>query len=353
MRLLWFNLAIDEEDPLLGFAVRWIEETASLVERIDVITMRQGKHRLPPNVRVFSVGKEYGYSRARRLVAFYRHLFRVLRGSPPPDGAFSHMIPVFSALAAPALRVKRIPLVTWFAHPALTWKLKLAHWLSNKMVASVYTAYPYRKDKLVVIGQGIDPRIFHPTEDMPETPPLILCVGRISPVKDQITLIRAASILLSRGWDFRMMIVGNEMDKAYAEALRRAVDEEKLGNRVTFTGPLPYTILPEIYRKAWVHVNLTPTGFGDKVAWEAMACGRPSLVANEGYRETLGPYAPMLMFRHGDAVDLAYKLEQLLRRSPQEIVRMGKELSMRTLEQHGLPQLARRVIEVIKHASDV
>ena len=60
--------------------------------------------------------------------------------------------------------------------------LRLAHGLSTYMVTSLATAYPYKADKLIVTGQGIDAELF--TADSatrPDEPPMILCVGRLSP----------------------------------------------------------------------------------------------------------------------------------------------------------------------------
>jgi glycosyltransferase involved in cell wall biosynthesis len=293
MRLLLFNLATDADDPILGFTTRWIQALAKRVEFIHVITMRAGRIEVPENVRVYSVGKEKGYSEPRRAVEFYRHLFRVLR-EDRIDACFSHMIPIFTVLAAPVLKVKKIPIVTWYAHPSLTWVLKLAHHLSDRMVASVATAYPYRKDKLVVIGQGIDTDLFCPDGSPPEEPPMILCVGRLSPVKDHPTLIRAAALLRER-WKkpFRVVILGGPAgpkDEPYVRSLHRLVEELNLQDIVSFHPPVPQSALPNWYRRCTVHVNLTPTGLelGTKLAWEAMACGRPCLAANEGFRETCG-----------------------------------------------------------------
>jgi len=145
MRLLLFNLATDADDPILGFTTRWICALAEQVEFVRVITMRAGRLEVPGNVRVYSVGKEKGYNEPRRVVEFYRHLFRILR-EDRIDVCFSHMISLFTVMGAPVLKAKRIPIVTWSAHPKLTWVLKLAHHFSNRMVASVATAYPYRHD---------------------------------------------------------------------------------------------------------------------------------------------------------------------------------------------------------------
>ena len=79
--------------------------------------------------------------------------------------------------------------------------------------------------------------------------------------------------------------------------LQKLARELDIAARVTFAPGVPPAELPDWYRRCAVHVNLTPTGFGDKVAWEAMACGRPCLVANDDVVETLGRHADELLFR--------------------------------------------------------
>jgi glycosyltransferase involved in cell wall biosynthesis len=260
------------------------------------------------------------------------------------------MIPIFTALAAPVLKVKKIPIVTWYAHPSLTWVLKLAHRLSDRMVASVATAYPYRKDKLVVIGQGIDTDLFCPDGSPPEEPPMILCVGRLSPVKDHPTLIRAAALLRER-WKkpFRVVILGGPAgpkDEPYVRSLHQLVEELNLQDIVSFHPPVPQRALPNWYRRCTVHVNLTPTGFGDKVAWEAMACAKPCLVANEGFRETLGEYSNILFFRYNDSIDLASKLSLILDLPFPEQKCIGQYLRERVVQIHSLDKLVMRLTNV-------
>ena len=62
IRLLWFNLATDADDPILGFTTSWIRAVAERIEFLHVITMRAGRVDVPGNVRVYSVGKEKNYS---------------------------------------------------------------------------------------------------------------------------------------------------------------------------------------------------------------------------------------------------------------------------------------------------
>jgi glycosyltransferase involved in cell wall biosynthesis len=352
MRLLIFNLATDIDDPILGFTTHWIGALARRVEFIHVITMRAGRLDVADNVRVHSAGKEKGYSEARRVVEFYRILWRVLRHERI-DACFSHMIPLFTMMAAPLLKARRIPLVTWYAHPSVTWILKTAHKLSDRVVASVSSAYPYKHDKLTPIGHGIAVDLFSPGPGAARVdPPVILCVGRLSPVKDHPTLLNAISLLRHKySAPFRAVILGcpaTANDAIYAESLRRRVKELALDDIVSFEPAVPIRELPAWYRRCTVHVNMSPLGFGDKVAWEAMACAKPCMVANEGFRETLGRHQSELLYRHGNAEDLAERLRWLFGLPQPERDAIGAYLREQVIVSHCVDGLARRLVKIFE-----
>ena len=343
-RLLLFNLATDTKHPILGFTTQWIRELAARVESIHVVTMLAGEIDVPKNVHVYSAGLEHGWSEPRRLVEFYRHLFRILR-EERIDGCFSHMITIFSVLAGPVLRWKGIPLVTWYAHPKPGRVLKLSHYASHRMVTSLPRAYPYHHDKLTIIGQGIDTTLFAPAPQATVDENLILCVGRLSRVKNHPTLLRAFARLPQR---CRLAILGataGAPDEAYVAELHTLIAELGIGPRVAFEPPVPPTQLPEQYRRCSVHVNLTGPGFGDKVAWEAMSCGRPCLVANDDFIETLGRYSKELLFHTED--ELTACLTALLAMSPAEREAIGLYQRTQVERLHSLPRLAERILGVL------
>lgn len=345
-RLLWFNLATDRDDPVLGFTARWVAAVAERVDAVDVVTMRAGRTDLPANVRVFSLGRERGYSEPRRAVRFYRHVAGLL-ARHRYAGCFSHMNPLFSALAGPMLKAARVPLTTWYAHPNLTRTLRMAHFFSDRVTASVASAYPYRHDKLVVIGQGIDTDLFAPDGSAPEAPPLVLCAGRLSPVKGHETLLRALARLRARRQEpFRGAVVGQPTDAAYAARLVSLARELGLGDVVEFAPGVAMDRLPEWYRRCTVHVNLTPEGFGDKVAWESMSCARPCVLSNPAFAETLGDEAPRLLFPHGDDAALADRLDRVLSLGAAERRRVGDYLRGRVERLHSLRALAGKIVDV-------
>jgi len=352
MNLILFNLKTDADDPILGFTTTWINSLAKHFENIDVITMQKGKVLVADNVSVYSVGKEKGYSKARRVLEFYRQLLCILNAKKI-DACFSHMIHNFTILAAPILKAKKIPIVTWYAHPKNTWVLKLAHFLSYRMVTSLIDAYPYRRDKLNVIGQSIDMDMFSPNTTSSVSLTMILCVGRLSPVKDHPTLLKAASILKKRlKKTFSVVIVGgpgSKVDVTYINRLKKMVEELDVVDIVRFIPPVSLIQLPPLYNECTVHVNMSPLGFGDKVALESMACGKPCVAANEGFRNTFGKYADNLLFKFGDPYSLSQCLWKILSMKEENRRNIGTYLRDQVAIMHNKDDLGKKLKDVFAH----
>jgi glycosyltransferase involved in cell wall biosynthesis len=118
----------------------------------------------------------------------------------------------------------------------------------------------------------------------------------------------------------------------------------QLQDIVVIDAPVTIGLLPERYRRATVHVNLTPVGFSDKVAWEAMSCATPCLVANEGLGDTLGIYKEPLTFPFGDDERLAERLAWLLALPVEARRQIGAYLREQVVSLHSIDRLADRLI---------
>lgn len=352
MRLLIFNLVTDLDDVALGFTTLWIRALAQRVDFIHVLTMRTDRVEMPQNVRVEFIGKEKGCGKSRRVKEFYSLLWRVLRDDQI-DICFSHMSPLFTVLGAPLLKAMRIPIVTWYAHPTVTWALRASHLVSDQMVSSIATDYPHKRDKLTPMGQGIATDIFSPiNDDLRAEPPIILCVGRLLPVKCHQTLVSAAALLRQfHSTPFRIVIVDGPVtsnDELYVQSLHARIKGLGLGDLIAIEPAVPMHELPAWYRRCTVHVNMSPTGFGDKVTWEAMSCGTPCLVANEGFMDTLGNYGADLTYHYGDPNSLAERLHWILGLSQHQRHQIGDYLRKRVVSMHGISQLADRLVGVFE-----
>jgi glycosyltransferase involved in cell wall biosynthesis len=350
MKVLAIVQTWNREDPICGFTIRWMEALADRVDELIVLSLEQRHPSTRPNITCYSLGKEHTQGRAKRLRYLARWqstLVRILRRHQI-QVIFTHMSGLFTVLVAPFALAKDIPIVTWYAHREVSSILKLAHHLSNRIVTSAETAYGYKHDKVVVIGQGIDTALFLPDNAPSQNPPLLLSVGRLSPIKDLMTLIDAVHLLRQHGNNVRCALVGEppERDRLYADAVRQKVQALELKDTVQFVGAVPHDQLVDWYRRCFVHVNLCPTGALDKAALEAMACGKPSIVANEGFRKTLGPWTDYFIFRYKDPESLACKIEWLLQRSDAERQAIGATLHQNVVEQHSLEQLADSLVRL-------
>lgn len=341
--LLLFNLVTDADDPILGFTTVWINALARHCKQIDVLTMQAGRLALAPNVRVYSVGKERGYGEARRAFEFYRILGDLLRKNRY-DACFAHMQPLFAVMAAPLLKLRRVPITLWYAHKSVTLKLKLAEKLVNHVVTSSVEGFRLTSDKTLVVGQGIDTLQFVPRSTPTNQPFTIVSVSRIAPVKRLETLIETLRVLVAQGYSFQLRIVGSAESQhlAYQQALQNLADTYHLA--VEFAGSIPYHQIAQVYQEADVMVNLSNTGSLDKAVLEAMSCGLPVITANEAFVPVLQEWSDDLLVAPDAPEMLAEKLAKLAARSDREA--LGRELRDLVVRDHSLEKLARQLVTV-------
>lgn len=340
-------MGMDKNDAPLTFTIDWVNEFAKHCDQVIVLTMRSGEYNVAPNVKVFDIGHHKGYSKPRLLVNFYFLLFYVL-WSYKIGGVFSHMNQLFSALGGLILRIINIPLITWYAHASITKSLKIAHYFSKFMVASVYEAYPYKKEKFRVIGQGIDTNLFRKKKNI-KSQDIILYSGRISKVKNIETLIKAFTIVKVKYNSLILQIVGDAIsseDQKYLIELKLLIKSLDIQKSVNFEKSKQRSLLPDLNNQCTIYINMTPTGSGDKVAWEAMACEIPTIVANTGMAETLGEYKDLCLFEYEDEIDLSEKMIKIMEMTDIERSAMGMYLRKQVIKLHSLEALPQKVLNL-------
>lgn len=352
MNLLLFNLKTDADDDVLGFTTDWINALASQVHRIVVLTMSVGRMAVADNVVVYSVGKERGFSEVRRGLEFYRLLVHILRRERI-DACFAHMIPEFVVLGWPVLRLRKIPIVLWYAHKATPWRMRLAHRLSDRAVTSFEAAFRVNSHKVRVIGQGINTDRFVPpvAARSPDTPFTVLTVGRISPIKRLEILLEAVALLRERTSvnSFRVMIVGGPItgtEERYATDLVGQSRRLGIDPWVRFMGSVPFPRILPFYQEADCFVNLCPTGAVDKAALEAMSCGLVVVAANGTLRALMGnDLAKDWVLEDVSPERLAGRLERVFRMPAQQRTEIGFQLRELVVKGHGLRSLSQRIVQ--------
>lgn len=262
MRILIVTQAVDTEDPVLGFFVRWIEEFSKHVERVEVVCLKEGVHHLPANVQVHSLGKEHGaVPRASYAWRFLSLAWRLRRDY---DVVFVHMNPEYIVVAGVFWRFMHKRIALWYTHKNVDLKLRIAAFFADTIFTASKESFRLKSSKVHVIGHGIDTDFFSPDTRITRGN-WLLSVGRLMPSKRHDLAIRTAA---EEGKQLR--IIGEGPERNHLEAL-----VHKLGAHTQFLGGLNQTQLRDEYQKASCLIHTSETGSLDKVVLEALACGLP------------------------------------------------------------------------------
>lgn len=345
MKLIIVTQTIDEKDPNLGFFVRWVAEFAKNCEQVHVLALNVGTYELPRNVTVHCLGKSEGRSKLVWLWRLWRHSWQLRKDY---DAVFVHMNPEYVIFGAPLWRVlgKRVGL--WYAHGAVTLKLRLATLLSQVVLTSTLKGFRLPSKKRVIVGQGIDTKRFAPTS----SPNLIqdklelVTVGRISSAKNLDFLLGVAAALKKGGTNFRFRIVGAPQSKnesEYLAKLHKQVKNLELGEQVTFAGAVSQLDLPALLRESHIFLSAGETGSLDKTLLEAIACGIITLSSNEAYRDFAASPGKKLTFEPNNIEELLRLIEQARNSQVgylEETVRLRKEIE----RNHSIDNLVKNII---------
>ncbi len=333
MKLLIITQAVDSEDPILGFFVRWIEEFAKHAERIEVICLKEGKHSLPANVRVHSLGKEKGVSRIKYILNFYTYIWRLRRDY---DTVFVHMNPEYVVLGGLFWRIWKKRIAFWYLHKNVDLKLRIAVFFANIILTASKESFRLHTKKLNIVGHGIPTNLFIcPMQEMSGTL-RILTAGRISKTKNISLLLDAADILTARGVPFMLVIAGAPVTAADIKYAERVY--ARAGSTVQFVGPKTQSEIAALLCEANVFVNLGENGSMDKAVLEALCAGIPVVTGNEAYKHLLEPLGLFVAF---DASAIA----DALQRAPRVNI---SPLATYVREHHSLQRLIPAILRAIQ-----
>lgn len=346
MRIIAIMQAWDDADGASGAGVWLMHALAERFDRIDIIALRKNPATsTPSNTRIYSLGKRPGdgiIARFGYLFRFHRAMHSSLSEPHQPEAIFTYMSPTISILAWPYAALFGIPVITWFAHARIGLMARVAALCSARIVTAMPESYRAAPSKRIAIGNCVPETLFMPDESAHE-PGLIICIGRLAPVKRNELAIMAVAALRQAGVPCRIIFAGGG-DRAplRAEALRFGI-----AGAVSFMQIVPYRDLPPLYRRAAVTVNCSPYGSYDKTVLESCMCGVPCVVMNGLFSGCLGSHAATLVAKDGDVADFACRLGAALALFAGERRAMGRDLRSSVVALHGMEGFAKRLAEAI------
>jgi glycosyltransferase involved in cell wall biosynthesis len=356
MNLVMIIQKVDEEDSVFGANISWIRSLASRVEKLFVIGLSSGRYSLPSNVMVFSLGKERGYGRLRKFLRLQYFMFKLhLRFGL--DGIFVHQGQIYGPLLV-HFRFLGIPIILFKAHGSLPRSIK--HFLPFFDIITTTTpdTFPVDTAKKIAVGQGIDVERFKFVESnsmarREKSKPLIISTGRISPMKGYEVLIDAAALLNEGSQSLlRFEVYGEphvKTDDDYERQLKEQLIRSDLMKDFSFKGPVLNSALPEKLSRSVLFVDAS-TGESalNKGMLEAMACELPVLTANEKFIPLFGSHADLLIYRRGDAGDLAAKIRNYLALSAKQKRSIGVQMRQMVLENHNVANLMDKIVSILE-----
>jgi len=337
MRIFIITQAVDLDDSNLSFFHRWLQKMAEKADLV-VVANRVGRHNLPKNVRVLSLGKEAGRGPIGRLFLFWRYARWYLGDSA---GIFAHMCPEYVMAIWPWAKLKAKKILFWYTHKDVTWRLRCAEKMADKIFTASAESFRLNHKKAEIAGHGIDVDLFCPASAGSADPRQLLTVGRITPSKDLETMILAVKSLREDGFDVALDVVGAPFlteDKFYFNNLKDLAANTGLSGVIKFLGARSNDDLPSIYRGHGTFLHASKTGSLDKAVLEAMASGLYVVSSSEAFR-----FLPELYRYHeNDAVNLAAKVREIIETRP------AAGLRDRILREHNLSNLTEKILTYFK-----
>ena len=242
----------------------------------------------------------------------------------------------------------------WYTRGNRKLTLRLAHPLVQRIVTASPESYLLRGKRISVVGHGVDLNRFSPSEDgqgKAADGRVVVSVGRLSPDKDVMTLVNAADMIKQRpGFeDVVFKVAGEEVpwSREYRAKMMARIAERGLTDHFLLVDGVPHWDIVKFYQSGSIAVSTSLTGSIDKVPLEAMGCGLPTLVTGMQYAPLLEEQGSLLLFREGDAVDLADKLADVLSMTPEARNALGATLRARAQE-HSLDSFMDKLVAVFE-----
>jgi glycosyltransferase involved in cell wall biosynthesis len=346
VKLLICTQAVDQHDPILGFFHSWICEFAKHYESVTVVCLRKGVCHLPPHVRVLSLGKEDGRSKVTYLYRFFVYIFHF----SSYDSVFVHMNPEYVVLGGWLWKIMHKHIVLWYTHKSVTSTLRLGSMFADTICTASKESFRLKKKHVVVMGHGIDIKLFSRPHARAVSTLRITTVGRVSRSKNIHPMLQAVSGLSKHGIPYRFTIVGGPVtheDATYYKELKKQVGTLDIQGFVSFVGAKKNTEIPLTLSQSDIFLHTSDTGSLDKAVLEAMAAGCVVISSNDAARPILASIQGALAIPKPDPALLARAIQRMYEVGESGRTRIGERSRAVVMKEHSLTSLIERLVQLL------
>ncbi|MUG98978.1 glycosyltransferase [Scytonema sp. UIC 10036] len=240
---------------------------------------------------------------------------------------------------------------SWWINSILYVEQKLARF-ADLIIANSYAGQKYHlskgfpAEKTIVIPNGIDVHYFkHDPEagkiirqewGVSTNQILIGLIGRLHPMKDHSTFLKAAALLFQEHQDVRFVCIGGGVQQDYAIQLYELTNQLGIAEQVIWAGAR--LDMPEVYNALDIFVSASAYGEGfSNAIGEAMACGKTCVVTDVGDSASIVGNQGIVV-PPGDPQALKTAVMQLIAKLNTENYAQTK-IRQRIVENFSVPQL--------------
>ena len=233
-------------------------------------------------------------------------------------------------------------------------------YFSERLVPRIYKNIPFAavsdstiqemkdvgiKGNISLLPNAVDLDKYQVLESAKSETPLIGYFGRLKKYKSVDHVLAAFKLVLGKMPDAKLVIVG---DGDYRTVLEQIAGEEKIADKVEFTGFVTHEQKIELLNKMWLAVNPSPKeGWGLTVI-EANACGTPVIAADSpGLRDSVKDGETGLLYPYGDTNKAAEQILELLKNNDKR-----NQFSLNAIKWAGTfnwDQSAQKAIQIIEN----
>ncbi len=348
MNILICTQTVDKNDPVLGFFHNWIKEFAKHCEAVTVICLREGKHELPPNVRVRSLGKEKG--RRSRVVYVLKFWYFCLRHLFSYKAVFIHMNHEYAVLGWLIWKLAGKRRVLWYTHKSTPLLLRLASRIVDTICTASAESFRLKRENVVVTGHGIDTEVFSAPRAKPVDFMRIVTVGRVSRSKKIGTMLKAMPLLPKNGVAYRFTIVGTPItadDQKYQQELWDKIEELHIGDFSGFAGPKEASEIPDILAASDIFLHASDTGSLDKAMLEAMSERCVVISSNDAAKPILNAVQDGLAVEKTDPELFARAITRVYEMGIDARIKIGERSRVLVEQEHSLTKLIEKLIWIL------
>jgi len=206
--------------------------------------------------------------------------------------------------------------------------------------------------KIVYIPNGVDLLKFYPGKSIirnlaSSNEKIVLCVARISRIKNQMAIIKAIPKVISKDRKVKFVFIGQIDDEKYFNEILEFIKENELKGYIKFIGAIENTKIPEYYRAADVFILPSFAEGLPLVLLEAMASGLPIIASNIGPNKELGKKKEIIYFNPDSSRELGEKLSELLA-SNEKRDALGKNARKTAEKLYSWHEIAKKNFELYK-----